>query len=60
VRSALLSVKGVKHAQVTFESRNAQVEYDPRQCSPDDLVAAVAKAKDPTMPMMQFGATVKK
>lgn len=59
MRSALLSVRGVKQANVVFERREAHVEYDPTQCSPDDLIHAVAKAKDPTMPT-QFGATVKK
>ena len=58
MRSALLSVSGVKQATVVLERREAYVEYDSARCSPDDLLHAVAKAKDPTMPM-QFSATVK-
>ena len=58
MRSALLAVKGVQRADVVFEAREARVEYDPTQCTVDDLISAVAKAKDPTMPVT-FGATVK-
>jgi hypothetical protein len=58
VRSALLSVRGVSGARVVFDKREAQVEYDPTQCSVDDLIAAVSKAKDPMMPV-RFSATVK-
>ena len=59
MRSALLSVKGVARAVVTWEGHEAVVEYDPAQCSVDALIAAVANVKDPAMPMT-FGATVKK
>ena len=59
MRSALLSVKGVARALVTWEGHEAFVEYDPAQCSVAALIAAVANAKDPAVPM-QFGATVKK
>jgi copper chaperone CopZ len=59
VRSALLSVKGVTRARVLLEGHEAQVEYDPAQCRVDDLIAAVAKAKDPAMPVY-FSASVKK
>lgn len=59
MRSALAAVKGVSRATVTFEGREAQVEYDPTQCSVGDLLAAVARVKDPAMPMT-FSATVKK
>lgn len=59
MRSALLSVKGVQRADVVFEGHEARVEYDPTQCSVNDLIGAVANAKAPTMPT-QFGATVKK
>jgi copper chaperone CopZ len=59
VRSALLSIKGVQRADVMFEGHEARVEYDPTQCTVNDLLRAVANAKDPTMPV-QFGATVKK
>jgi copper chaperone CopZ len=59
VRSALLSVRGVQRADVLFERHEAVVEYDPTQCTVNDLVSAVANAKDPTMPV-RFAATVKK
>lgn len=59
VRSALLGVKGVVRAQVTLEGHEALVEYDPAQCTVDTLIAAIAQARDPAMPMT-FGATVKK
>ena len=53
-----MSVDGVTHAEVSFERREAQVEYDPRRCAVEDLIAAVAKGKDPSMPTT-FRATVK-
>jgi copper chaperone CopZ len=52
-------VKGVRRAQVLLEGHAAHVEYDPAQCSVENLIAAVAQAKAPAMPM-QFSATVKK
>lgn len=58
MRSALAGVKGVSRATVRFEGHEAQVDYDPAQCSAADLVAAVARVKVPGMPMT-FGATVK-
>ena len=58
MRSALLSVKGVSRANVQFEGHEAQVEYDPAQCRVEDLILAVAKIKDPAMPV-QFRASVK-
>lgn len=58
MRSALLAVKGVSHATVTFEGHEAQVDFDPTQCGVDDLLAAVARVKDPLMPMT-FSAKVK-
>jgi copper chaperone CopZ len=58
VRSALLSVKGVTRARVSFQEHEAVVNYDPSQCSVDDLVAAVGKAKAPMTPN-QFDAKVK-
>jgi copper chaperone CopZ len=50
VRSALASVKGVTRADVSFEAHEARVDYDPRQCSIQALIAAVAAVKDPNMP----------
>jgi copper chaperone CopZ len=59
VRSALAAVKGVSQATVSFERHEADVEYDSGQCSLADLVAAVARIKDPTMPTT-FSAMVKR
>jgi copper chaperone CopZ len=59
VRSALAAVKGVSHATVSFERREADVEYDAAQCNVADLLSAVSRIKDPTMPTT-FSATVKK
>ena len=59
MRSALAAVNGVSQATVSFERREAEVKYDTTQCSVADLVAAVARIKDPTMPTT-FGAVVKK
>ena len=59
MRSALAAVKGVSQASVSFERHEANVEYDPSQCSVADLVAAVGRIKDSTMPTT-FSASVKK
>lgn len=59
VRSALAAVKGVSQATVSFERHEADVEYDPAQCNVADLLAAVGRIKDPTMPTT-FSATVKR
>ena len=59
MRAALLSVNGVAQAQVIFETREAHVEYDPTRCRIENLIAAVANAQDPAMPV-KFAATVKK
>ena len=59
MRSALLSVKGVSRADVQLEGHQAHVEYDPRVCKIEELIAAVATAKDATMPMVRFNASVK-
>ena len=58
MRSALLAVDGVVRAQVSFEGREASVDYDPARCTVADLIAAVAAAKDPLMPVT-FQAVVK-
>jgi copper chaperone CopZ len=59
VRSALAAVKGVSQATVSFERREADVKYDATQCNVADLLSAVGRIKDPTMPAT-FSATVKK
>ena len=51
-------VEGVRRATVTLEGHEAYVEYDPRRCDVDRLLAAVANVRDPAMPMT-FRATVK-
>ena len=45
MRSALLAVKGVKRATLTFEEGEAVVTYDPREATVEDLIAAVNKAE---------------
>ena len=47
VRAALLSVKGVTRARVTLENYEAVVTFDPKQCTIDDLIKAVAQAEGP-------------
>ena len=47
VREALLSVKGVTHADVTLERHEAVVTYDPGAASVDDLIRAVANIDGP-------------
>ena len=59
MRSALAGVNGVIRAEVSFERREAVVDYDATQCSVADLIAAVAAVKDPAMPVT-FRAEVKK
>lgn len=55
VRAALLSVKGVKSAEVTLEQHQAVVTYDANQASVDDLIQAVSRAEGP----MKFSARLK-
>ena len=59
MRSALLSVKGVTRARVSLENHEAVVDYDPAQCTVDDMIAAVGKADGVETPR-QYKATVKK
>jgi copper chaperone CopZ len=59
VRSALLSVKGVARARVSLENHEAVVDYDPAQCTVEDMIAAVGKAEGVWSPG-QYQATVKK
>jgi copper chaperone CopZ len=58
VRSALLSVKGVKRAQVTLEEHLAVVTYDPREATVQTLIAA-ANAAEPPLPNIYYSARVK-
>ena len=55
MRSALLDVKGVSRVKVTLAPPEAAVEYDSRQASIDDLLAAVNKAEGPS----KYSAQVK-
>lgn len=59
MRSALLSVKGVARARVSLETHEALVDYDPAQCTVDQLISAVGKAEGTETPG-QYKATVKK
>ncbi|HHL40872.1 MAG TPA: copper chaperone [Deltaproteobacteria bacterium] len=42
VRKALSGVKGVRSAEVSFESKEARVEYDAGETTVDELIRAVA------------------
>lgn len=44
VRRALLSVPGVRKADVSFKRKEARVSYDPTHASVDQLIAAIQKA----------------
>lgn len=59
MRSALLSVKGVARARVSLETQEAVVDYDPAQCTVNQMIAAVRKAEGIETPG-QYNATVKK
>jgi copper chaperone CopZ len=58
VRSALLSVKGVKRAKVTLEDHLAVVTFDPREATVQTLMAAANDA-EPPLPSIHYNATVK-
>ncbi len=47
MREALLSVKGVTRADVTFVRHEAVVTYSPSQATVDDLVRAVDAIEGP-------------
>lgn len=44
VKTALEAVPGVQQAEVSLETGEAEVRYDPAQCDVDDLTAAVTDA----------------
>jgi periplasmic mercuric ion binding protein len=56
VQEALLKVKGVKEAKVSYDDKEAVVKYDAGACKVDDLLKAVREAKG----MSKYDATVKK
>ncbi len=56
MQSALESVKGVKEAKVSLETREAVVTYDPDLVKVEDLIKAVKNAKG----MSTYDAAVKK
>jgi copper chaperone CopZ len=45
VQSALKAVKGVKEANVSLETHEAVVKYDPEQAKVEDLIKAVKNAR---------------
>ena len=57
MQSALESVKGVKEASVSMESKEAVVKYDPAAVKVADLIKAVKQANGPHGP---YEAKVKK
>jgi copper chaperone CopZ len=58
VRSALLEVPGVTRVQVSLETGDVVVTYDPRTTTVDSLVAVVNKTEAPVA-CVQYNATVK-
>ena len=64
MRSALLSVKGVKRARVSFEEHEAVVSYDPREATVQDLITAVSQTEGPcpqftSWTCLAYSATIK-
>jgi copper chaperone CopZ len=58
VRSALLEVPGVTRAQVSLETGEAIVTFDPRTVAVNALIATVNEADGPLTPK-QYNAKVK-
>jgi copper chaperone CopZ len=58
VRSALLKVPGVTRAQVSLETHEAIVTFNPRMVAVEALVTAVNQAEGPLSPRM-YQAKVK-
>ena len=58
MRSALLEVPGVTRVQVSLETGEAIVTYDPRTTTVDSLVAVVNKTEAPVSNTW-YNATVK-
>jgi copper chaperone CopZ len=58
VRSALLEVPGVTRVQVSLETGEVVVNYDPRSATVDTLVAILNKTDGPISPR-QYNATIK-
>lgn len=58
MRSALLDVKGVSRVQLSLETKEAVVTYDPEVTTVEMLIAAVNAAAGPLEPN-QYTATVK-
>jgi len=56
VRSALETVKGVQEVNVSLESKEAVVKYDPAVTKVEDLIRAVKNARG----MSSYDAKVKK
>jgi len=56
VQSALQSVKGVKEANVSLETKEAVVTYDPDVAKEEDLIKAVKGARG----MNPYDAKIKK
>jgi copper chaperone CopZ len=58
VRSALLKIPGVTRAQVSLQTHEAIVTYDPALVAVDALVTAVNETEGPSGTLM-YRATVK-
>lgn len=59
VRSALLKVPGVTRAQVSLETGETIVTFDPRKVAVEALITTVNEADGPLTPK-QYNAKVKK
>jgi copper chaperone CopZ len=56
IQDSLRQVKGVKSAKVSYEAKEALVQYDPDQCKVETLIKTVRETKG----MAEFNAKVKK
>ena len=60
MRSALLSVKGVRRAQVSLERYEALVTYDLSIAKVEEMIKAIEEAEHPVDGKGVYKATVKK
>ena len=60
MQDALVKVKGVKSATVTFEKQQATVTFDPKQTTPPALIKAVQGTPHMMGGSMKYGAKVHK
>ncbi len=56
IQASLKEVKGVRDVKVSFEAKEAVVQYDPAACKVETLIKTVRETKG----MAEFNAKVKK